>query len=300
MTKLLITGAGGQLGSELSLRAGASGVAAVGLRQAELDVTDRRAIARAMDEVRPTALVNCAAWTNVDAAETHRDQAFAVNATAPGLLAEECARRSVLLLHLSTDYVFDGERREPIPESATAAPLSAYGASKLAGEEAVRAVSDRHVIVRTSGLYGRDGPNFVLKVLRQAATGARLRVVTDQVTAPTWTGHLAPALLRLLELGANGTFHLTNAGSASWYEFAVVAVRCAGSTTPIRAITTADLPSAARRPQHSVLDNGAWRALGEPALPSWTAALRDYVDDLRERGRLPAPGATSPAAARSG
>lgn len=300
MTKLLITGAGGQLGAELSLRTGAAGVAAVGLRRAELDITDRYAIARALDEVRPTALVNCAAWTEVDAAERHRDRAFAVNATAPGLLAEECARRGVVLVHVSTDYVFGGEVGEPIPESAAAAPQSVYGASKLAGEDAVRAVSGRHVIVRTSALYGRDGPNFVLSVLRQAATGAALRVVTDQVTAPTWTGHLAPALLRLLELGASGTYHLTGSGSASWYEFAVVAVRCARSRAPVRAITTADLTSAARRPHHSVLDNGRWRALGEPPLPLWTAALRDYVDELRDRGRLPAAGATSPAAARSG
>lgn len=300
MTKLLITGAGGQLGAELILRAGAAGVAAVGLREAQLDVTDRRAIARALDEERPTALVNCAAWTNVDAAETHRDEACAVNATAPGLLAEECARRDVVLLHVSTDYVFDGEAREPIPESATAAPLSVYGASKLAGEEAVRAVSERHVVVRTSGLYGRDGPNFVLTVLQQAAAGAGLRVVTDQVTAPTWTGHLAPALLRLLELGAAGTFHLTSAGSTSWYEFAVAALGYAGSRTPVRAITTTDLERPARRPKHAVLDNQAWRVLGEAALPPWTAGLRDYVAELRERGRLPAAGATSREAARSG
>jgi dTDP-4-dehydrorhamnose reductase len=246
-------------------------------------------VAAALDEHRPDALVNCAAWTNVDSAESHRDEVFAVNETAVRALAEECARRRIRLMHISTDYIFDGSSPTPIPETATPSPLSVYGASKIAGEHAVRAVSESHVIVRTSGLYGRDGPNFLLKVLRRAAAGAEVRVVTDQVTAPTWTGHLAPALLRLLELGATGTYHLTNSGTTSWYEFAVAAVKYAGYPTAVCPIPTSELAAVARRPPYAVLDNCAWRSLGEPPLPSLTVALHEYVAQLRGRGMMPLP-----------
>ena len=286
---LLVTGAGGQLGGDLINLARARATPAVGLTRAALDITDRTAVAAALDTQRPAALINCAAWTSVDAAESHADEAFEVNLKGAWLLAEECARREILLMHLSTDYVFDGASLAPTREDAAPMPLSIYGASKLAGEEAVRAVSENHVIVRTSGLYGRDGPNFVLSVLRRAASGAELRVVTDQVTAPTWTGHLAPALFRLLELGATGTYHLTSSGAASWYEFAVFALREAGFTTDVTPIVTADLAAAARRPPHSVLANRAWSACGEPPLPSWTDGLRAYIGELRRRSCLPAP-----------
>ena len=287
--RLLITGAGGQLGRELADVALDRGVVVEAPAEASLDITDERAIGAALDEHRPDALVNCAAWTNVDGAETNSNAAYAVNETGARLLAEQCARRGIVLVHLSTDYVFDGTSREAIPESAAPSPLSVYGASKLAGEQAVRAVSGTHVIVRTSGLYGRDGPNFILKLLQRAASGAELRVVSDQVTAPTWTGHLAPALLRLFELGATGTYHVTNSGTTSWYEFAVFALRDAGFTTDVMPIVTSDLGAAAPRPPHAVLDNRAWSALGEPPLPPWRDGVRAYLGELRRRGRLPAP-----------
>ena len=288
--RLLIAGAGGQLGRELADIALHRGVLAEAPTEATLDITDERAIVAALDEHRPDALVNCAAWTNVDGAEANSDAAYAVNHTGARLLAEQCARRGIVLVHLSTDYVFDGTSPEAIPESAAPSPLSVYGASKLSGEQAVRAASDKHVIVRTSGLYGRDGPNFILKLLQLAASGAELRVVSDQFTAPTWTGHLAPALLRLLERGVTGTYHLTNSGTTSWYDFAVFALCEAGFTTDVKPIATSDLAAVARRPQHAVLDNGAWRALGESPLPPWTEGVRAYLGELRGRRRLPAPG----------
>lgn len=286
---LLVTGAQGQLGGDLLDAANRRGIPSAGTSLGTLDITDRTAVARALAEHRPDALINCAAWTNVDGAESHSDEAFAVNMKGASLLAEECAERDILLMHLSSDYVFDGASPSPICEDAVPAPLSVYGASKLAGEEAVRAVTGKHVIVRTSGLYGRDGPNFIVKLLHRAAGGAELRVVTDQVTSPTWTGHLAPALLRLLELGVTGTYHLTNSGSASWHEFAVHVVRQAGYVISVHPIATSDLAGAARRPKHALLDNGAWTALGELPLPPWTHAVRDYVAELRGRGRLPVP-----------
>lgn len=286
---LLVTGAGGQLGGDLVDLARTRAIPAVGLTRAALDITVRTAVAAALDKHGPAALINCAAWTSVDGAESHADAAFEVNLKGAWLLAEECARRDILLMQLSTDYVFNGASPAPIREDAAPMPLSIYGASKMAGEEVVRAVTDHHIIVRTSGLYGRDGPNFVLTVLRRAAAGTELRVVTDQVTSPTWTGHLAPALLRLLEVGATGTYHLTSSATASWYEFAVFALREAGSTTDVTPIVTSDLAAAARRPPHSVLENRAWSSLGEPPLPPWTDGLRSYLGELRRRGSLPAP-----------
>lgn len=284
--RVVILGAGGQIGSELALAAAAHGIGGVALTRADCDVTDRASIEAALDQHRSDAVINCAAWTDVDGAETHRSEAFAINAVAPGLLALECQRRDILLVHLSTDYVFSGAGHEPIAEDHPVGPRSVYGASKLAGEAAVRATSDRHQIVRTSGLYGRDGPNFVLKVLHRAAGGAELRVVTDQVTSPTWTRHLADALLRLAERGTAGTYHVTNSGAARWYDVAMAAVACAGIDVAVTPITTGDLTTAAERPHYSVLANGAWLRLGETPLPAWDIAVRDYVAELRERGRL--------------
>ena len=284
--RLLITGAGGQLGRDLNDCARVPGVAAAALTRNALDITNRQGVAAALDQHRPTVLVNCAAWTDVDGAEAHATDAYAINAAAPRLLAEECARRDVLLLHLSTDYVFAGDCDEHLDEDAPPSPLSVYGASKLAGEEGIRSVTPRHLIVRTSGLYGRDGPNFVVKVLRRAADGGQLRVVTDQITAPTWTGHLAPALLRLLSHDVTGTVHLTNSGATSWHHFATAAVADAGYHVAVNPITTADLASPARRPKHALLANNVWRTLGEAPLPSWSEGLSAYVKELRQTGRL--------------
>lgn len=282
--RLLVTGALGQLGSEVVDAARARGMEASGVDRADWDLCDASAIAAALDANAFDAVVNCAAWTDVDGAESHRDEAYRINSAAPGTLALECARRGLFLLHLSTDYVFDGVSPRAVDEDAAPAPCSVYGASKLAGEEAVRTAGGRCAIVRTSGLYGRDGPNFVIKVLRRAAAGEELRVVDDQVTSPTWTGHLATALLRLLELRAVGTYHLTNSGSTTWYAFAYAAVELAGLNVTIEPISSADLASPARRPQYSVLANGAWQRLGEPLLPTWQSALASYLAELRARG----------------
>lgn len=291
---LLITGAGGQLGGELAELSRNRDVATVALTRHTLDITDQRAVGAALDEHRPEAVVNCAAWTNVDGAETHPDEAYAINETGAHILAEACACRDIRLVHLSTDYVFDGVSPGVSPECATPAPLSIYGASKLAGEKAVRAASENHVIVRTSGLYGRDGPNFVLTILQCAATGAELRVVADQVTAPTWTRHLGTALLRLVDLRVTGTYHITNSGTTSWFGFAVAALRHAGCAVEVVPTHTLEFAAAARRPQRAVLGNRRWLGMREPPLPSWSAALRGYIDELRRRGTLPrSPGSKS-------
>ncbi|HEX6537644.1 MAG TPA: dTDP-4-dehydrorhamnose reductase [Candidatus Dormibacteraeota bacterium] len=273
--RLLVTGAQGQLGSEFVEAARTRGLQTVALSHADCDIRDTAAVAAMLDAHAVDALVNCAAWRDVDGAESHRHEAYAVNAVAPGTLAVECARRTVMLVHLSTDYVFDGAATTAVDEEAPAVPRSVYGASKLAGEEAIRATGARHLIVRTSALYGRDGPNFVLTVLQRAAAEGELRVVADQVTSPTWTAHLAAALVRLLEHRAVGTYHVTGWGSTSWDRFAATAVELAGLPATVRPISSEELA------------NTAWRRLGEPPLPPWQTGLSSYIAELRRRGRLP-------------
>jgi dTDP-4-dehydrorhamnose reductase len=278
--RVLVFGAGGQLGRELIALCGdASEV--IGLTRARCDVAEDGAAAAALREYRPDAVINCAAWTNVDAAETQRDEAFSANAHGPLLLAQACVASGALLCHVSTDYVFDGTATSPIAEDAPTSPLGVYGESKLAGEEAIRATAPRHQVVRTSWLYGQDGPNFVLTMLRLGAERAELRVVADQHGAPTWTGHLAPGLLRLVEDGTPGTYHLTNSGETTWCDFARCIMRGAGLGARVEQTTTAEYGAPAPRPSYSVLDNRAWRALGMAPLPSWEEGLHAY---LHERG----------------
>jgi dTDP-4-dehydrorhamnose reductase len=237
--------------------------------------------------VRPNAVINCAAWTRVDAAETEEAAANGVNADGPRVLAEACRPRGILLCHLSTDYVFDGTATEPIDEAAAPNPRSAYGRGKLAGEAAVRAALPSHQIVRTAWLYGQDGPNFVLTMLRLARERGALRVVADQWGSPTWTGHLAPALVRLVERGTPGTYHLTNSGITSWHGFAQAIVAEAGLSVPVEAIPSSDFLTPAPRPAYSVLANRAWEGMGEASLPPWREGLRAY---LAQRAAAPPEG----------
>lgn len=286
--RVLVTGGRGQLGATLGDLDGLGGVAVVALGRDACDVTDPASVRSAMAEHRPDALINCAAWTRVDDAEIEERAAWALNAEAPGILAAACANAGVLLTHLSTDYVVPGDGSSPINELRAPAPRSAYGRGKLAGEEVVRANAPRHQVVRTSWLYGRDGPNFVLTMLRLGRAGTSPRVVADQTGAPTWTGHLAPALLRLVGSGQTGTFHLTNSGSTTWHGFANAVFADAGLEVTAAPITTAEYPTRAQRPSYSVLDNAAWRRLGEAPLPPWQEGLAAYIDELRVRGKLAA------------
>jgi dTDP-4-dehydrorhamnose reductase len=284
--RVLVTGGGGQLGRELTPVLKRLGHQAVAAGREECDVTNQHLIDLALSRLRPDVVINCASWTRVDAAESEPEVAERVNALGPRLLAEACGRASVFLCHLSTDFVFDGTATEPIDESAVPSPLSVYGHTKLEGENEVRRFAPRHQIVRTSWLYGEDGPNFVLTILRLARERDRLRVVADQHGTPTWTGHLAPAVVRLVERGTTGTFHITNSGETTWHGFAEAIVDLAGLAVPVDPITTAEYPLPARRPAYSVLDNRAWRQLGEPPLPDWREGLAAYIGELQERGQL--------------
>jgi dTDP-4-dehydrorhamnose reductase len=279
--RLLILGARGQLGRELVAHCEPAGHVATAVDIEECDITDSAAVDHWLSGSGADAVINCAAWTRVDAAESEVDAAFRVNATGPRVVAASCAAAGVLLTHISTDFVFDGTATSPIDEGAVPHPLSVYGASKLAGEEEVVRGCVRHQVVRTAWLYGQDGPNFVLTMIRLARERERLRVVADQHGSPTWTGHLAPAILRLVERGIPGTYHLTNSGETTWYGLAVAVLEEAGIDCPVDPITTAEYPTAARRPTYSVLDNRGWRELGEPSLPPWREGLRSYLAGRR-------------------
>ncbi len=284
MTRILLTGGDGQLGRELFDCATGAGHSVRSTDRADCDIADPTMVAAVLDEADPEVVINCAAWTRVDDAEGNPDAAFRLNSLGPRVLAAACDRRRVLILQLSTDYVFGGDATEPIDEWQQPRPRSVYGASKLAGEKEVRALARRHLVVRTSWLYGRQGPNFVLTMLRARERQQPLRVVSDQVGSPTWTGHLAPALLRLIERDIPGTYHLTNAGAVSWHGFAEAIFASVGEATAVTAIPTADHPTPAPRPAYSVLDNRVWRLLGESPLPGWRDGLSAYLASLREQG----------------
>jgi dTDP-4-dehydrorhamnose reductase len=278
--RVLVTGAAGQLGLELMSRLAVDGHEPVGVDLGECDIAVPGAARATLDRHRPVAVINCAAYTAVDRAEGDRDAAFRANAAGPELLAAACAGAGVRLIHISTDFVFDGTAGAPIPEDAEPHPLGVYAESKLAGEEAVRAAGGDHVIVRTSWLFGRRGPNFVLTIRRLAETRTELTVVADQWGSPTWTGDLAPALIRLASGTRRGTYHLTNQGQTTWHGLAEAIVAEGGLATAVRAVTTQEYPTAARRPRYSVLDNRAWREDGETPLPEWRSALRSYLGEL--------------------
>ena len=278
--KALILGSAGQLGRELGIRLGDELVWAGG-RDA-LDVTDERAVAALVARLRPDVVFNATAYNRVDAAEREPERAFAVNALAPRALALAARELGALLVHVSTDYVFDGALARPYREDDPAHPLSVYGASKLAGEGHVLGSGAEALVVRTSGVLGRGGSaqkggSFIGRILAQARAGKPLRVVADQRFAPTSAGDLAGALVELVRLGARGLCHVTNAGSCSWHELATAALAAAGLERPIEAIAAAELRLPARRPVYSVLDNSRGQALGLPPLRPWQDALAELV-----------------------
>jgi len=268
--RLLITGAAGMLGLDLQAAAASAGHECIALTRADLDVTDPAAVAVQDAEV----VINCAAYTKVDGAESDSESAHAVNGTGAGNVAAAASRAGAWVIQVSTDYVFDGARREPYLESDPTGPISVYGASKLAGERAVaEAAPGGHTIVRCSALFGAGGPCFPATMLRLAGEREQLTVVDDQITRPTFTGHLAPALLSLAESRPLGILHVVPAGQCSWYEFALEIMRRAGVGTEVIAVSTAELALPAPRPAYSVMRSER----GAPVLPDWRDGLDAYL-----------------------
>jgi dTDP-4-dehydrorhamnose reductase len=278
---LLVTGAGGMLGVAVVDAAGAAGWSVRGLDRAALDIADDAAARAAVESARPDVVVNCAAWTDVDGAESDRDGAFAVNATGAGVLARAAADAGARLVHVSTDYVFDGRGTRPYVESDPTDPQGVYGASKLAGEHEVTAASPHHAVVRTAWLFGAGGRNFVDTMLRIAEGGAtEVNVVTDQRGCPTWVGHLALALLGVADTGAAGILHGAASGQCTWNDLAVEVFALAGRDVTVLPSTSAEQQRPAPRPPYSVL--GSERP-ESPVLPDWREGVRAY---LAQSGRL--------------
>ena len=286
---ILVTGAGGQLGRELvAALAGCGDV--VACDRAALDVGDPSAIIRVLRDVAPRFVVNAAAYTAVDRAERERDAAFAINGDAPGVLAAEAKRRGALLIHYSTDYVFDGEGATPYDESSPTHPVSVYGASKLAGEHAIAAAGAAALTLRTSWVYSRHGQNFFVTMQKLAATRDELRVVDDQVGVPNWSRWIATVTAGVVARGAAyvaqraGLYHLSAQGSATWCEFARAIV---GERAPrVTPITTADYPTPARRPKYAVLDASRFARTFGVALPDWRNLLHECLNAPVEPPRL--------------
>jgi dTDP-4-dehydrorhamnose reductase len=281
--RILITGAGGMLGLDLQTAAQAAGHETTALTRAELDVTDADAVRSAVSSARPDVVIGCAAWTNVDGAESEPEAAHAVNGAGAGHVAAAAAACGAWTIHVSSDYVFDGTKRTPYVESDPVGPLSEYGRSKLAGERAVAEhAPDAHTIVRTAWLFGARGHCFPKTMLRLAAERDELSVVSDQIGSPTFTGHLAAALVGLAEQPERtvGVVHLAASGDCSWCDFARAVIESSpvdgAAGTRVRAITTADYPTPAPRPAYSVLRSER----GAPDLPSWQDGLASFMTEI--------------------
>jgi dTDP-4-dehydrorhamnose reductase len=277
--RILLLGPGGQVGRELT-RFLASTAEVIPLGRDGLDLADAARIPAAVRGASPDVVLNAAAYTAVDRAESEQERAFAVNAVAPGILASEARRAGALLVHYSTDYVFDGEKAGPYLERDATNPLNVYGRSKLAGERAVLASGCRHLILRTSWVYGPRGHNFMLTMLRVARERPELRVVDDQVGAPTSSTAIARATAQLLRAGGEGLYHMSAAGRTSWCGFARAILARARLDTPVVAIRSEEYPAAARRPRNSLLDNSAMRAAFGFSLAPWEEGLAEAMAAL--------------------
>jgi len=275
--RILLTGAGGQVGGELAQLLPAHGEV-IALDRAALDLAKPDAIARAMRDVKPDLVVNAGAYTAVDLAEREREAAFAVNARAPQVFAEEAKRIGALLIHYSTDYVFDGRATSPYDESAPTGPLNVYGESKLEGERAIAASAAHAIVLRTSWVYGLTGKNFLMTIRRLARERDELRIVADQFGTPNWSRSLAQATQSLVGLGIaalaerSGLYHLSSAGVTTWHGFASAIVGDAAKTR-VTPIATAEYPTPARRPAYGALASERFDGTFGIRLPAWQEAL---------------------------
>ncbi len=290
---ILVFGAGGQLGRELAGQAQATGLALTALGHGQADIADAEAVERAIAAAAPTFIVNAAAYNAVDAAETDMASAMRVNACGPGVLAKAAARHGVPLVHVSSDYVFDGEKDSPYVEDDPIAPLSAYGRSKAAGETAVREGTAEHYILRTAWVFSVHGANFVKTMVRLAGERPELKAASDQTGSPTAARDLADAILLLAKRGEGrfGTWHVAGTGAATRHQWvsAIVAAQApfTGKSPPVHAVPASTFPAAARRPRYTALDSSKFAAtFGFRARP-WREAVKDTVTELLAKGRSP-------------
>ena len=275
--KALVTGAGGMLGSDIVLLL----PGAVALSHKDLDITDKSAVFEAVSGSGADVLINCAAYTAVDRAESEEEKAFALNAKAVSHLAQACSHAGMKLAHVSTDYVFDGEKSDPYKEDDSISPASVYGNSKALGENEAFANCPDALVIRTSWLYGHNGPNFVKTIINKGTELKKLNVVDDQFGAPTFTYDLAKGIVNLLSHNASGLVNVTNSGSCSWYEFAKKVVELARlDQVEIAPIDTSGYPTPAKRPKNSRLDTSRYQQITGDSIRQWDTALAEYIGEL--------------------
>lgn len=276
--KILIVGSKGMLGNDMIQALNGTGFLTC-MDIDTLDITAKNQVDAVFTRVKPDIVVNCSAYTNVDACEEPAGKAiaFAVNADGVENLAKACKQNNALLVHISTDYVFNGEKKDAYTEDDQTAPINVYGQSKYSGEQLLRAVCDRHLILRTSWLFGRNGKNFVSTMLNLSKEKKELRVVSDQVGCPTYTVDLAGAVRTLISSGFIGTFHVTNSGYCSWHAFTVEILSVAGVPgVNVVPVTTAEFPRPAPRPKNSILSSEKLNQAGI-LMPSYQSAIRRYI-----------------------
>jgi dTDP-4-dehydrorhamnose reductase len=283
--RILLTGRNGQIGSQLEGTLPALGEV-IATDRSTLDLADPYAIRLVVREAKPDVILNGAAYTAVDRAEAEAALALQVNGVGPGVLAEEAKRSGALLVHYSTDYVFDGAKTSPYVETDAPNPLNAYGRSKLEGERRIAASGCRHLILRTSWIYGNSGQNFLLTMLRLVREGRSLRVVDDQHGAPTSSSMLAAATIPAIRAALDdasqiGLYHMTAGGRTTWYRFACEIFKALGIAAEVTPIRTDEYPTPARRPANSVLDNARLNQRFGIRMPSWQAGLAEVIDRLR-------------------
>jgi len=283
--RVFVTGASGQLGREVCRILAERGRDCRGVSSRELDITEADSVRAALLTYAPDAVIHCAAYTAVDKAESEAALCRRVNAEGTANIAAACAELGCKMLYVSTDYVFSGEGDTPWEVSDRPAPLSVYGQTKLAGEEAVRAAVARHFIVRTSWVFG-EGGNFVKTMLRLSESREEVAVVADQIGSPTYAADLAGLLCDMVETERSGTYHAANEGFCSWADFAAAIFRMAGRDTRVRPISTAEYPTAAQRPLNSRLSRRALDEAGFARLPHWEDALARYLKEEKNRSLL--------------
>lgn len=274
--KVLVVGSKGMLGTDLVEACLEAGHRTIGKDLDELDIRDYQELKSAMPAAE--VVVNCAAFTRVDEAETKRDEAYSVNAEGARNLMLVCKKKKIRLIQLSTDYVFDGTRKRPYTERDRTCPISIYGASKLAGEKAVRAIGAHFLVIRTQALFGKHGHNFVKSILKQLSEcDEPLRVVNDQRMAPTYTRHLAQAITNLIKAQAEGVVHVAASGECTWFEFAQAIAQRVKPGAEVVPISTSELDLPASRPPYAILDTRRYRTLTGQVMPTWEQGLEEYL-----------------------
>ncbi|CAM4397502.1 dTDP-4-dehydrorhamnose reductase [Saccharibacillus endophyticus] len=280
--KVLVTGASGQLGRDVVMLLNESGHEVKGCGRSELDIADQQQCEKVIGEYRPEAIIHCAAYTAVDAAEEDVDGAYCINTSGTRNIAVAAENVGAKFVYISTDYVFDGQADRPYREYDNTSPQTVYGESKRAGEVLTQTLSSKYFIVRTSWVYGQYGSNFVKTMLKLGAEKDSLSVVHDQIGSPTYTVDLARFLLQLIQTEKYGIYHASNSGHCSWHEFAQAIFQTAGLQVNVLPVTTEQFPRPAKRPAYSVMDHTAIRANDLQDLPHWRDGLRRFLAEVKQ------------------